>query len=76
MNFNNKEWFQRSVCWLQFGNSTFKWGKGCSVLIINILIILNAKAIIHCTGVLYLGPQNDNRDTHTYTPVFYKFANT
>lgn len=41
-------------------------GRDVCVHIINILIILNAKAIIHCTGVLYLGPQNNNRDTHKH----------
>lgn len=41
-------------------------GRDVCVHIINILNILNAKAIIHCTGVLYLGPQNNNRDTHKH----------
>lgn len=43
-------------------------GRDVCVHIINILIILNAKAIIHCTGVLYLGPQITT-ETHINTSI-------
>lgn len=50
MNFNDKEWFNVLFVGCNLETLHSNGERDVRVHIINILIILNAKAIIHCTG--------------------------